>query len=84
MNITPRPPIAEPPVIAGERLRCLIMNAHRLLRPKYRGSPLWALVSDLTGYGSTTSCHICRSVGLEPVQMCDEVTLKEYISPKQV
>ena len=42
-------------VIAGQRLTCLISNAHRLLKGRYRKSPLWSLVADLTGNGSTTS-----------------------------
>lgn len=57
-------------VIAGSRLRLLIGNSHRLLRRKYRGSPLWALVSDLTGHGSTISAEICKQAEYDPNQMC--------------
>lgn len=57
-------------VIEGVRLRCLIANARRLLRRQYRTSPLWALVSDLTGHGATVSGEICRQCGYDPMQLC--------------
>jgi hypothetical protein len=63
-------------VIAGKRLTCLISNAHRLLKGRYRQSPLWALVSDLTGNGSTTSVDICRAAGFDPSQPCGSKYLK--------
>lgn len=56
--------------ISGNRLRALVINAHQLLGKRYRGSPLWSLVSDLTGHGSTVSCDICTSVNLNPCQPC--------------
>ena len=64
-------------VIAGPRLTCLISNAHRLLKARYRKSPLWALVADLTGNGSTTSAEICRDAGYDPNQPCDTKHLKK-------
>lgn len=64
-------------VITGNRLRVLIINAHRLLGQKYRGSPLWALVSDLTGHGCTVSCEICQNVNLDPCQPCGAKQLRE-------
>lgn len=63
--------------ITGSRLRVLIINAHRLLGRKYRGSPLWSLVSDLTGHGCTVSTEICQSVNLAPCQPCGGKELRE-------
>lgn len=53
-------------VIKGERLRTLIKNAHRLMRRSYTNRPLWSMVADLTGHGSTISCEICRQAGFQP------------------
>jgi hypothetical protein len=60
-----------PFVIEGRRLECLIRNAHRLLRHRsqFRYSPLWSLVSEITGHGSTVSIEICKSVNLDPDQI---------------
>lgn len=65
-------------VIEGVRLRCLIVNAHSLLRNKFRKSPLWAMVSSLTGHGSTASCEMCRSVGLDPHQLSGAEQLQPF------
>lgn len=54
--------------IEGPRFRSIILNCHRLLRHKYRRVPLWALVSDITGFGSTTSTQLCNDIGLDPHQ----------------
>ena len=62
--------------IKGQRLTVLIANAHRLLRLRYRNSPLWGLVSDLTGYGSTSSAALCRAAGYDPHQQCRVKILK--------
>lgn len=48
----------------------VIQNAHRMLWRKYRGQPLWTMVSDLTGYGSATSGEICDELGFDPHQPC--------------
>ena len=64
-------------VIAGPRLACLISNAHRLLKARYRKAPLWALVADLTGNGSLTSAEICRAAGYNPNQPCGAKYLKK-------
>lgn len=56
--------------IQGERLTVLISNAHRLLKARYRNSPLWSLVSDLTGHGSQASAELCRDAGYDPHQKC--------------
>lgn len=61
------------------RLRCLFQNAHRLLKRRYSGLPLWSLVSDLTGYGSTVSGEICMRLNLDPHQDCKIKTLKNYV-----
>lgn len=59
-----------PFVIEGARLRSLIENAHRLLGKRFKGEPLWSLVSTLTGHGSTMSCELLKSVGLDACQPC--------------
>lgn len=48
------------------RGKLMIVNAHALLRTKYRRRQLWVLVSDVTGYGSTLSSEICRGFGWDP------------------
>jgi hypothetical protein len=63
-------------VITGQRLTCLISNAHRLLKRRYRSSPLWAMMSDLTGNGSTIAAEICRAAGYDPSQPCGAKYLK--------
>lgn len=60
----------KPAGISGDRLTALIANAHRLLRRRYKGLPLWALVSDLTGNGGSTSVALCREAGYDPSQPC--------------
>ncbi len=56
--------------LAGRTGRIVIINAHALLRHKYRGVPLWCMVSDLTGHGSGYGAQICRSANLDPMQNC--------------
>lgn len=66
-----------PMVIEGRHISALISNAHRLLGHHYRRTPLWALVSDLTGHGSTMSCRLCKEAGYDPCQPCGPEKLKE-------
>lgn len=49
------------------RFECLLRNAIKMAsyREK-RIRPLWGLVRDLTGYGSTTAKALCRSLGWNP------------------
>lgn len=63
-------------VISGKRLACLIANCHRLLRHKYRKTPLWAMVRDITSHGSTYSVEICLQAGYDPNQNCGVAKLK--------
>lgn len=35
-------------------------------RGKWRGQPLWYLVSEITGHGSTYSVEICSGLGFDP------------------
>jgi hypothetical protein len=63
--------------IHGETARLIIANAHQVLRYKYRGTPLWALVKDLTGHGSGYSQEICLSADYDPDQMCGVAHLKD-------
>jgi hypothetical protein len=46
----------------------MLRNVHSLLQKnrKYARSPNWALVSDVTGHGSTISAQICREIGWDP------------------
>jgi len=62
--------------IMGQRLTTLISCAHRLLKARYRKQPLWVLVRDLTGNGSTTSAELCRAAGYDPSQPCGPKYLK--------
>lgn len=57
-------------LIQGAVARKIIINVHAMVnwKPLYRGSPLWALVKDITGHGSGNSCEICRSANLDPDQ----------------
>lgn len=57
-----------PHKIEGDRLALIIRNAHRILRhtSAYRGAPLWVMVRDLTGHGSTVSKEICFECGINP------------------
>lgn len=66
--------------IEGARLHTLICNAQRLLGKRYKKSPLWSLVSDLTGHGSTISTEICQQCGIDPGQPCDSKYLKKLSS----
>jgi hypothetical protein len=52
------------------RVEIAIRNLHRMLGRKYRTSPLWALVSDVWGHGSTVSGEICIACGFDPCQPC--------------
>lgn len=54
------------------RGKLMIVNAHALLRTKYRRRQLWVLVSDVTGYGSTMSSEICRGFGWDPNGLCGD------------
>lgn len=65
--------------ITGQRLTCLISCAHRLLKARYRKQPLWVLVRDLTGNGSTTAVELCRSAGYDPSQPCGPKYLKTSV-----
>lgn len=56
--------------LSGETGRIVIINAQAMLRRRYNKTPLWCLVSDLTGHGSGYSIQICRSANLDPMQNC--------------
>lgn len=61
--------------VSAPKARTIICNAHRLLRRKYRGRPLWSLVADLTGRGRTMSQAFCLHSGLDPHQKCGGIAL---------
>ena len=50
------------------RQKLMLENAHSLLKskPRYRGVPLWSMVSDLTGHGSRYSIEVCKRCGWSP------------------
>lgn len=60
------------------QLRSLIRNAHARLGTdvRYKGKPLWFLVADLFGFGSTHASETCREAGFYPHQKCGAGTLK--------
>lgn len=47
-----------------------------MLRHRYRKTPLWAMVSDITSHGSTYSVEICLQAGYDPNQNCGSEKLK--------
>lgn len=65
-------------LISGQTARIIIKNAHALLRYKCRKSPLWSMVSSITGHGSGYSWEICVSANLDPGQDCGVAHLKDY------
>ena len=70
---------SEPLRMRGENARIIIENAHALLRRKFRGSPLWSMVGQLTGHGSGYSHAICESANLDPGQLCSSAPLRDYV-----
>lgn len=50
------------------KLEFVLRNAHRLLRMKYKGRPLWSLVRDVSGCGSTVSRKLCARYGWDADQ----------------
>lgn len=44
----------------------ILRNARIYMREKYANAPLWAFVSDVTAYGSTSSMEICMELGWNP------------------
>ena len=65
--------------ISGTELEKLIENCHRLLRAQYRTSPLWALVSDITGHAASFACDICVQCGYNPNQPCGAEKLQHTL-----
>lgn len=55
--------------IEGETARLLLQNVVYMLGRKAEGLPLWSICGHLTGHGSTYSVEICKSAGLDPVQI---------------
>lgn len=46
----------------------ILQNAHRQLRGRYRGVPLWSFIADMTGHGSGFSAQIAKECGWNPTQ----------------
>ena len=55
----------------------IISNAHRILKHKYKGLPLWVLVRDLWGVGSARAADIAREAGYDPHQVCGKHYLRK-------
>lgn len=70
--------------VGDEQMRCIITNAHQLLRRKMRRQPLWSLVQQVFGNGSTTSAIICKQVGLDPDRDCGAKELSPWPRPASV
>jgi len=64
--------------ISGETARIIIINCHHLLRTKFKNTPLWSIVGSITGHGSGYSSEICKSANLDPDQLCQRKTLKDW------
>lgn len=64
-------------VMPKARMRIIVENAHRLLGKRYKSSPLWSLVSDLTGHGSSMSCNLLKGCGVAPCQPCGNKVLEK-------
>lgn len=64
-------------LISGVAARIIILNAHRIMRHKYRGRPLWALVSDITGHGAGYSWDVCDSANLNGGQNAGAARLED-------
>lgn len=54
---------------SNTRMALLIGNTVRMLPATRLNVPLWAIVSDLTGHGSSYSCRICQELGFDPHQV---------------
>ena len=52
--------------------KLMIVNAHALIKSKYKNRVLWAFIADICGVGSTSACEICRECGWNPDQDCGE------------
>jgi hypothetical protein len=66
--------------MSGDEARTIILNCHRLLGKKlpFVGSPLWSLVSQVTGHGGSFSADICVSANLDPQQKCGAKSLVDF------
>lgn len=55
--------------LSNSRMALLLGNVVRMLPKAYLKAPLWSVVSDLTGHGSSYSCEICKQLGFDPHQV---------------
>lgn len=77
MNNEPKDNRTAELLISGEVARIIIVNSYALLRHKFRGTPLWSMVSQITGHGSGYSYIICDSAGLDGGQTCGPEKLND-------
>lgn len=56
------------------RLISIITNAARMARAGRSKMAMWSFVSQLTGFGCTTSTELCHDLGIPPCS-----TLKEFL-----
>jgi hypothetical protein len=64
--------------IRGQRLRNLIKSVHCITHRKYKGHPLWALVMDITSFGSNSAADLCVRLNLDPHQDAGGKELKNH------
>lgn len=60
----------------GKPTYWVIPNMVRTTGRRYYGHPLWNLVMNATGWGSTTSKKICVLAGYDPYQIIGKGPLK--------
>ena len=63
--------------ISGDVARTIIINVKNLVYRQYRITPLWCMVSDITGHGYGYSKDVCKSANLDPQQLVTARPLKD-------
>jgi len=58
------------------RRMLIILHSRFGKKAKWKGSPLWTFISDITAHGSTYSCDICHALGWNPHQDCALANLR--------
>lgn len=63
--------------MSGADAACIIRNVVQLIGSKAYGRPLYFVVSEMTGHGSTYAVDICLSANLNPTQtICKDKPLE--------
>jgi hypothetical protein len=66
-----------PEQINPTRMQCVVRNCHQLLRKRYHGEPLWCMVVDVFGFGSSSAVQFCKDLGFDPHQSLAAKELKK-------